>query len=235
MLDIKKNIIVFLIGFFLSFVFGLIGHVDIGVLFLRAFLFGFLFVALAYGLVFLFNKFLMLNGIIETMVTEDTEGTIETESHAVDILVDDELPDTINSPAFEIVNDNQVNKSNESIISSNQESFVAQSIISSENNNTHDVDQEKVETKPQTETVKNRTNSSDLNELDELEQLLPSVDSFTEGDNEDEFSEDEIFGSDTETLGVTMSVGSNSTDSSEISSNAEELAAAVRTMLVNES
>ncbi len=232
MLDSKKLIIAFLIGFFLSFVFGLIGHVHIGVLFLRAFMFGALFAGLAFGAIFVFNNFLQVGEATET--TTVIEDSVEKESHAVDILIDDELPDTQTSPTFEIIDDGQVNDVGKSIPSSNQETFVLKPIVSNEDNNAQNFEQQSIETVPEKEAVKMQSSSSELAELDELEQLLPSEDSFVEGDNDDEFSDEELFESDNEALGVTMSVGSDTSSTPDMNSNAEDMAAAVRTMLVNE-
>ena len=224
MLDIKKIVTAFLIGFFLSLIFGLIGHVSIGMLFLRAILFGFLFVALSFGAMFVFDKFLQTDGSVE-MSNSTVESEGDGESHSVDILIDDELPDTQTAPTFEILHDNE---------NSNQSSFVATPLVStssSDNDVTPEVQNEHVIEKQAVAPSR----VTDLSELDELDQLLPSEDSFSEGgDDEGEFSEDLDFESGTPSLGgVTMSVGTTSA-SSPIDGNAKDMAAAISTMLVND-
>ncbi len=234
MLDIKKILIAFLAGFFLSLIFGLIGQVSVGLLFLRAIIFGIVFVALAFGVVFVFNTFLQTGESTEDLqnVVEQSDNTI---GHTVNIVIDDDLPDSQTAPSFEIISDEErvaedFTKPIESPV------FKPTSLDSFSSEKPAQYTEVLSETKPSTTPVTGHSNSGDLSELDELDELLPSEDSFAVNETEDDdFTDDETFGANSPSMGVTMSVGDNSSASnSPISGDPKLIAAAVSTILVND-
>ena len=234
MLDIKKIVIAFLLGFFLSLLFGLIGQVSAGVMFLRAFIFGLVFVALTWGAIFVFDKFLQVDGSVEVESSIQENEQLE-KSHAVDILVDDDLPDMKTAPTFEIIK-NGSTASASSFVPASLDTVSSNTVSVNEENSesvSETVPSGENEVEPTPSVVS--TSSGDLSELDELEQLLPSVESFSDDNDEetDDIEDDVIFDTDTPSLGVTMSVGENHS-TSVIDGNVKDMAAAISTILVND-
>ncbi len=98
MLNLKNLLIIFLIGFFLSILAGLFGRVNFGILFLRALLSGCVFTCIAFVATMIFNKFLLT---AETLEASPSEAVSEAQ-HSVDVVVDEELPDSATAPAFNL-------------------------------------------------------------------------------------------------------------------------------------
>ncbi len=102
MLNIKHFAIAFIIGFFLSLFSGLIGGVSFGTVLLRAILSGALFSVLAFGAMNVYKMFLVTGDSLETSSTENQSDTAS--AHTVDIVVDDDLPDSATAPSFNLSN-----------------------------------------------------------------------------------------------------------------------------------
>ncbi len=96
MFNLKSMSKVFIIGFLLSFLAGVVGRVDFAIILLRALISGFLFTALFIGAKFVYNTFL---NSVDTAESTPTEKASE---NSVDIVIDDDLPDSETAPTFDL-------------------------------------------------------------------------------------------------------------------------------------
>ncbi len=101
--NLKQLVLLFFIGFLLSLFAGIVGSVGFGTMVFRALLSGILFVLLAFGAVTIYNKFLLPTESLEATSTSESPNT-ETPEHTVDVVIDDELPDSATAPSFNLSN-----------------------------------------------------------------------------------------------------------------------------------
>ncbi len=100
MINLKNIATVFIVGFILSFIAGLIGGVNFGVILLRALFSGLVFSVLAVGAGFIYNKFLTTSVAVEQAPASSNAEPIQ--GKTVDIVVDDDLPDSTAAPSFNV-------------------------------------------------------------------------------------------------------------------------------------
>ncbi len=100
MFNLKQLIILFLIGFLLSFFSGIFGGVSFGIIFIRALISGALILIVAFAAMAVYNKFLSNVDTSDMTVSENTaQDSVGT---TVDIVVDDDLPDSASAPSFDL-------------------------------------------------------------------------------------------------------------------------------------
>ncbi len=99
MFNLKTISIIFFMGFLLSFLAGIVGQVSFGVILLRAILSGGVFVLLYFGAITVYNHFL---AGVESSDSESSEQKTEESANSVDIVVEDELPDSATAPSFNV-------------------------------------------------------------------------------------------------------------------------------------
>ncbi len=99
MFSLKRIATVFLIGFLLSFVSGLLGGVSFLMLLLRALISGIVFSVLYFFAYTIYNKFLLSQDAVEI---QGEPNVSENMPNSVDIIVEDELPDSATAPTFNL-------------------------------------------------------------------------------------------------------------------------------------